>query len=251
MTPPAYCFHATFDPAPPAPFLMERHYLLYALSGVMRLEAEGRRWTLPPARAALIRAGAQIEVTLLTRLTTASTLFAPDMLTVPHPVTVFDMSPLARELTTAARPWTEDAPQTAYAETLFTMMAAEVTRLAATPSRCSLPRPTSTALIRAMDLTEAQLAEAPDFETIARNVGLSSRSLARRFASEMGMTWREALRRLRIIRAVELLAATDAPVTQVALDTGYSSLSAFNAAFREVMETTPRDYRRSLAETAQ
>jgi AraC-like DNA-binding protein len=46
-----------------------------------------------------------------------------------------------------------------------------------------------------------------------------------------------------VLRAVELLAADDAPVTRIAHEVGYGSLSAFNAAFRELTGATPSDYR--------
>jgi AraC-like DNA-binding protein len=62
------------------------------------------------------------------------------------------------------------------------------------------------------------------------------------------MTWREALRRIRIIRAVELLADGDMQVTEAALAVGYSSLSGFNAAFRDLMDMNPSDYRASLTQ---
>ncbi|MBV2184675.1 MAG: hypothetical protein KUL88_09080, partial [Rhizobium sp.] len=65
MTPEAYCFHKSFEPAGPSEFRMDRHYLLYAMEGSMRLEADGRRWTLPPARAALIAAGHPVTITIL------------------------------------------------------------------------------------------------------------------------------------------------------------------------------------------
>ena len=57
------------------------------------------------------------------------------------------------------------------------------------------------------------------------------------------MTWRAALRRMRVLRAIELLAASDAPITSIAMDVGYSSLSAFQAAFRDLVGETPSDYR--------
>ena len=60
----AYCVARTFSAEPPATYRFDRHYLLYALKGTMRLEAQGRCWSLPPARAAWIAAGAAITVTL-------------------------------------------------------------------------------------------------------------------------------------------------------------------------------------------
>ena len=57
------------------------------------------------------------------------------------------------------------------------------------------------------------------------------------------MTWREALRRVRMIRAVEALATSDAPITEIAMSVGYNSLSAFNAAFRDLTGKSPSAYR--------
>ena len=57
------------------------------------------------------------------------------------------------------------------------------------------------------------------------------------------MTWRQVQRRMRMIRAIEILANETDPVTQVAFRTGYNSLSAFNSAFREFTGCTPTEYR--------
>jgi transcriptional regulator GlxA family with amidase domain len=97
-----------------------------------------------------------------------------------------------------------------------------------------------------MVLTEARAGDEVTFEQIAADTGQSPRSLARRFATELGMTWRETLRRIRIIRAVELLALGSTPVTEIAFAVGYNSVSAFNAAFRDLIGSGPSDYRASF-----
>jgi AraC-like DNA-binding protein len=51
---------------------------------------------------------------------------------------------------------------------------------------------------------------------------------------------------MRVLRAIEELAAGDAPVSRIAFAVGYSSLSAFNGAFREVTGRTPTEYRASF-----
>ncbi len=245
MTPEATCFHRVFEPAGAAEFRMDRHYLLYASEGTLRLEADGQSWTLPPARAAFIPAGQGVMVSIRSRLVSASVLFAPDHYPdLPERLAVFEMSPLARELIAEGLiQQTETGPLAPYAKRLFDTLAVVVSRLAENPSPCVLPLPRSASLTRALALTQEQFAGKPDFEAIARATGQSSRSLARRFAEEMGMTWRDALRRIRVIRAVEVLASTDRSITEVALDVGYGSVSAFNAAFRAVMGKTPSEYR--------
>lgn len=252
MQPPAYCFHQTFEPAGPSAFRMDRHYLLHAMEGTLRLEAQGRRWSMPPARAALIRAGHPVTITILSRLTSASVLFAPGFIPDPPEVlSVFEMSPLARELVRECRNWGAEAPSLSpYAERIFLTLGEVALRLAAEPSRCSLPTPSSPELRRAVQLMEAHIGdpagERLSFAQLARASHLSSRSLSRRFSSEMGMTWREAMGRIRVIKAVEALAVTEAPVSEIAYSVGYGSLSGFNAAFRSLMDLSPTQFRESL-----
>lgn len=248
MEPEAYCFHQSFEPTGPFDFRTDRHYLLYAREGTMRLEADGRRWTLPPARAALIAAGHPISVTILSRITSASILFAQSFTDPPpNPLSVFEISPLNRELINECRQWDQHAgPLSPYAETLFRALAAASWQQSKNPSPCVLPTARSEALARALALTEELSSGAPVFEDIARRTGQSPRALARRFSAETGMTWGEALRRIRMIRAVEALAGSEAPITEIAFSVGYNSLSAFNAAFRELTGKSPGAFRATL-----
>lgn len=248
MTPDAYCIHSTFEPRGPSEFQTDRHYLLYALMGTLRLEAQGKRWTLPPARAALIKSGCPITITVLSKLTSASVLFSPDFIPTPErALTVFDMTPLARELIAECRDWRADSGQlTPYSRQIFTTLANVALQLSQSPSRCVLPSPSSPELSKALSLTEAQSNRNLTFKEVAQDCGQSPRALSRRFAEEMGMTWSEALRRIRIIQAIEALAASNTSITEIALSVGYNSLSGFNAAFREVMDMTPTQYRASF-----
>jgi len=233
------------EPGGPIEICMERHYLLYAREGSLRVESSGHVWTLPPARAALIAAGHPATVTILSKLKSASVLFSPKFMARPkQTLTVFDVSPLARELIIECRNWDEEnVPLTAYSRNVFQTLASVVLKLAQSPSPCVLPVPDSDEVARALALTEELSGGKPRFDEIARNTGQSSRALARRFSDEMGMTWSEVLRRIRIIRAVEALAGSHASVTEIALGVGYNSLSAFNAAFRDLMGKNPTEYR--------
>lgn len=244
----AFSFVRTFAAEPARELRVDRHYLLCASAGALRLEAQGRAWVLPPARAALIEAGRPIRVSIPQPVTTASVLFDTRFTAAPPaPLTVFDLSPLARALVTECGAWGEsDQPLPPYAETLFAALAAVTWRLAEQPSPVVVPVGRSPELRRALQLTEQRLGGDVRFEDLAKEVGLAPRSLARRFAEETGMAWRAALRRMRVLRAIEELAAGDTPVTTIAFRVGYTSLSAFNAAFRELTGRTPTDYRASF-----
>jgi AraC-like DNA-binding protein len=248
MTRQAYAFVRTFGPESARELRVARHYLLCASAGALRLEAQGQAWLLPPARAALVEAGRPVEVSIPQPVTTASVLFDTGFTPAPPaPLRVFDLSPLARALVTECSAWGEsDQPPPGYAEKLFAALAAVTWRLAERPSPVVVPAGRSPELRRALRLTEQRLAGAVRFEDVADEVGLAPRSLARRFEDETGMTWRAVLRRMRILRAIEELAGGDTPVTKVAFAVGYASLSAFNAAFRELTGRTPTEYRASF-----
>jgi AraC-like DNA-binding protein len=249
MTREAYSFVRTFPPEPDRELCVDRHYLLCASAGALRLEAQGRAWLLPPARAALIEAGQPIRVSIPQPVTTASVLFDVSFAPAPPtPLTVFDLSPLARALVAECRSWPQsEEPLPAYAAALFGALAAVAWRLAERrPSPVTVPTGRSPQLRQALELTQRQLAGRVRFEDVAAAVGLTPRSLARRFEDEIGMTWRAALRRMRVLRAVEELAGGDRPITAIAFGVGYGSLSAFNAAFRELTGRTPTQYRASF-----
>jgi AraC-like DNA-binding protein len=55
---------------------------------------------------------------------------------------------------------------------------------------------------------------------------------------------------LRMVHAIEHLSDNHASITEVAFATGYNSLSAFNAAFREFTGQRPSDYRTGMRDAA-
>ncbi len=245
---PAFCVYRDFPPEAGKTVQFDRHYLLYAAKGTMRLQAAGRAWTLPPARAALIAADAPITLDIATTITCCSALFGPAHYDAPaEPLRVLDMSPLARELILACRAHGPDAAALdADGKMLFDTLYMLATRAAAMPNTMWMPVGQSAPVQKALTLTEARMGEPVTFSDIATAVGLTERTLARRFQDEVGMPWRDCLRRLRMIRAVEALADPNRQITQIAMDVGYSSSSAFNSAFLEFTGQTPSTFRAEL-----
>ncbi|WP_165645999.1 AraC family transcriptional regulator [Bordetella bronchiseptica] len=78
-------------------------------------------------------------------------------------------------------------------------------------------------------------------ETWAERLNMSARTLMRRFRGETGITLGQWRQKVRLLRALELLAGGK-PVTDVALAVGYDSPSAFIGSFRATYGVTPSQY---------
>ena len=85
-----------------------------------------------------------------------------------------------------------------------------------------------------LDLTYADL---------VRETRCTARHLSRIFHEVVGMSFREKQAQVRLSRAQELLATTESKVVEVALESGYQSLSLFNLMFKRRFGMTPAKWR--------
>jgi AraC-like DNA-binding protein len=98
-------------------------------------------------------------------------------------------------------------------------------------------------------LEELETAELDGFSlaVLAERIGVSRRQASRILKQELGVSFSEYLAALRIERAKKLLSTTNDPITDVALETGWQSLSHFNTIFRRRVGVTPSLYRARAA----
>ncbi len=245
--PRAYCFFQELAPRPPLDAAFEHDYLLYAAKGALRLSVGREHWVLPPSFAAWVPAGNPIVVTINTPVTTCSVLTTPGFCEgLPDSPTVFQMSPMARQMIHYCKDWGDNADHPPQAEPFFLTLLNVCAVLVNGSVNVKRPTATDLAVQRAIDITESGLGTAITAGDVARQANMSERSLQRRFRDDVGMSWSEALTQLRMIRAVELLAIADLSVIQIAGDVGFNSLSAFNRAFRRFAECTPTEFRKAL-----
>lgn len=80
-------------------------------------------------------------------------------------------------------------------------------------------------------------------EQLAGKLGISSRSLSRLFAAEVGISPKQLLTRYRIQEACRLLRDTKLSVTDVAFECGFGSMSRFLDSFRAQVGILPSDFR--------
>jgi AraC-like DNA-binding protein len=93
---------------------------------------------------------------------------------------------------------------------------------------------------RVLALVAERYAEPLEPAALAAEVHLSPKYLARRFREAVGIPPMAYVRHYRLARAHELLAGSDAPITQIALGTGFSDHAHFSRAFRKRYGLTPR-----------
>ncbi len=81
---------------------------------------------------------------------------------------------------------------------------------------------------------------------LAAHLGISQRSLNRRFQQAVGMSPIEYQRDLRIRLACDLLGKSNLPIARIGADVGYPDKGQFSSVFRRRVTTTPSDYRRAV-----
>ena len=91
---------------------------------------------------------------------------------------------------------------------------------------------------------QANLDQDLSLEALANRVRLSHFHFHRLFRSAVGETLKQYTQRLRLERAANRLVINDAPIVDVALDSGFQSHETFSRQFKRRFKVTPKEYRR-------
>jgi AraC-like DNA-binding protein len=219
------------------------HQLEYAFAGIAEVATADGRYLLPPQQAAWIPSGLRHETTLR-RVRSVSVFFERDMLEGPGDrVRILAAAPVIREMILYATRWPisrvgPDRTADAYFEVLARVVADWLDH--ETP--LCLPTSSDPVVSAAMEFTNTHLS-AVDERSVCESIGVSSRTLRRRFSKSTGVTWERYLAGSRILRAMAQLAESADSVTRVSAEVGFDSLSSFTRAFRGYAGETPTSYR--------
>jgi len=99
-------------------------------------------------------------------------------------------------------------------------------------------------LLRSRDAMDRTYAEPLDIRSLARIAHVSEAHFIRTFRATFGETPHRYLQRRRVERAMFLLRATDRSVTEICLDTGFTSLGTFSRTFHDIVGEPPTAYRK-------
>lgn len=247
------------DAAPPEPMTVRaqsipaRHYfpehmhrwnqMVYAISGVLTVAVEGRSFVISPEQAVWLPTGVQHRVGSLLGAEFRSLWIAAGAgKDLPSSPTVIGVMPLLKALIVEATGIEGQGDGDGYAGRVTALILDQLRRALPLPGALPWPRGGSSLTM----LCEALYADPADPRgpgAWGRELGMSERTLARRFEAELGMSLRSWRRRLRLFKAVELL-GSGLDVTRTAMELGYSSTSAFVYAFRTDTGCSPQAYMR-------
>lgn len=218
--------------------------VVYAVSGVLSVVADGQAFALSSNQAAWIPAGTGHSVGSFLGAHYHSLWLAdvPGGALSARGVAVFGVSALLKALIIEAAKVCGLEEDRAYADRVHQLMFDQLRR--AQPVSLTLAWPTNALLATVCETLCSNPADARGPDEWGRELGMSGRTLARKFLVETGQTFRAWRRRLRLLRAIELL-QSGADVTRTALELGYGSTSAFVFAFRSDMHCSPMAYVRA------
>jgi AraC-like DNA-binding protein/quercetin dioxygenase-like cupin family protein len=215
------------------------HQLLFASSGAMTVTGDRTSWMIPPERAVLIPAGVPHAIRMWGEVAMRSLYFP---VSAPAPVfeadtcRVISVGPLLRELILRVA---EMAALDARVEAEARLMSVLMDELdAAHIEPLLLPLPSDARARKAADHVLKAPADGIVAEALARECGLSTRTLERLFRAETGMRFGLWRQKARLLESVRVLVGGGS-VTDAALESGYSSVSAYIAAFKQTFGCTP------------
>jgi transcriptional regulator GlxA family with amidase domain len=110
----------------------------------------------------------------------------------------------------------------------------------------SAPADPESPMSRVQHYVMDNLAGRHTLESLAQQVGMSARNLARHFVQETGITPHEFVERARIDAARAMLEASDHPLKIVAFGCGFGAADRMRDIFRARLGVTPNQYRASF-----
>jgi AraC-like DNA-binding protein len=214
--------------------------LVHSVAGVMRVHTEQGTWIVPPGRAVWIPPELDHDVEMVTSVAMRTVYIARETMPgAPSKSCVVPVSSLLCELILAALRTTRSKSLDTADERLLRVLIDQISFRDVVPLH--LPMPKSARLMSIARSLERDPADKRTLAAWSKTTKESSRTLARAFKRETGLSFGAWRAQLRLMHAMELLAQRHS-VTDVALSLGYDSTSAFIHRFRRHLGTTPAKF---------
>jgi AraC-like DNA-binding protein len=213
---------------------------LLVQQGALSCEVEGGLWIVPPRSAIWIPGGALHAIQATGELEGYNAFVDTDLhARLPTACCAVSVTPLLRELLIRSASLPALYAQSGSGARLMMVLLDEIS--SARIEDLHLPMPSDNRLRRIADLMIHSPADRGTMAVWARRVGLSERTLARRFTHETGMSFSRWRRQLGVMLAVKALVG-GASIQKVANDLGYESIPSFVTMFRKATGVSPGRY---------
>ena len=214
-----------------APHSHRRDQLLYAASGTMHIRTATHNWIVPPERALYMPGGVIHSVSMRNPVEMRTLYIEPQSdPNLPASCVVITPSALLKELIGALLDEPENYRHSERGIWLGKLILDEVCR--GKVLDLSIPMPSDARLLRVCEQVIGDPGGNNSLADLSEIAAASERTLARLCEVELGMGFAAWRQQVRFHHALEDL-ARGSSVGQVARDCGYSSVSAFTAAFRK------------------
>ena len=217
--------------------------MVFATQGVMLIETAQGRWTVPPQRALWIPPNEPHAIEMLTETHMRTVYFHPDFMascsafTQRGIVHVVVASPMIKELVLGLFETERSNDMRALMAKLLLHALVETAFL---PTY--LPMPADKRIKNALSILMAKNDWRQSLDEVSAGAHMSSRTFTRRFASEVGMSFRDWRQRARLVKSLDLLALNQS-TKSIAHNLGFASAAAYCAAFRDLLGCTPSEFR--------
>ena len=222
-----------------------RAQLLYAVAGVMTVTTSKGTWVVPPQRGVWIPPMIEHQIVTSGQLSMRTLYIKKDAVPgLPVDCCVVNVTPLLRELILYMVDLPISYPLGGPEQRIVAVVFDQIQSLSVVPLNLPTLKDTRLQMIHKALLEDP--ASSFSLEQWSPQVGASTRTLARIFRNETGMSFREWRQQFKLLEALKYL-ANNMPVTTVAMTLGYESVSAFIHMFKKALGKTPRDYFKDLS----
>ena len=214
--------------------------VLFASQGVMTIRTKAEIWVAPPLRAVWIPPD-EVHSIVMSGTVKMRTLYFVQKLakSAPRKCCVLNVSPFFRELILHACSKPAWKIRIVKERRVIEILLDQLRSSTAIPLQLRYPKDARAS--RVVEILIKDPSDSRTLESLCHSAGGSQRTIERAFLKETGLTFGKWRQQLRVVHGLRLLASGE-KVTTAALESGYSSPSAFISVFKKALGKTPNQY---------
>jgi AraC-like DNA-binding protein len=222
-----------------------RAQLIYSCNGTMRVTVENHVWMVSSRQAIWVPSMYEHHVTFLKNNHIRNLFIDPSVLgNLPNTCFALDVSSFLREIILKIVTIDDNYQMDSVEGRIIQVALDELTTIKST--NCFLPISNEPRLKKVMDELINNTSDKRTVEEFASLACTTSRTLSRLFIKEVGMTFVNWRKQIRMMEAIERL-EKGIPIAQIALELGYNSTSSFIEVFRKEFGVSPSNYLKEKA----